>query len=219
MCGLPIHRPHCHQSKSLPPAGAVSYRQFGENRGTEAGVPESWAAGGLEPAGVKELSNILSLYLSEDDDRGAVEGADTTRDEISRGRVTANFAIMKWPEIYQEIVDQISAHEEFVNALQMFQFSSADEILDYERANRKTIDKACHEFAKSGDWPVLSKQQTILVYARLIQARQSMDSQGRQKGQAFADAETHTDKVHAICDLLIEYWEFAGLSRWRESIS
>ena len=77
-----------------------------------------------------------------------------------------------------------------------------------EEELRHAIDLICREFGKELKWPIAGPEEGLYVFDRLSEARScGLTLQAAGMGEA---------KAEWLHWLLIDYWEHAGLLRWRE---
>lgn len=126
--------------------------------------------------------------------------------------------LMTWNDLYQELASLMDAHSDLAANLKektlKGQIEQFRHLFEIEKANRPAIDAACESYIQTGQFPALNQEQAILLYVRFGQAAQAVEFL-LEHPEFFQVEFEDSQKASALHLLLIDYWRFAGRSRWK----
>ncbi len=128
---------------------------------------------------------------------------------------------MGWPEILSildaELANFSDPPERLKSLKDWKEYASRGKAIDAsqfdESAHRRTIDKACLQFAEKRTWPQVNQEQLFWIYARLSAARALVKfflTCKRSRGWVFPDSDKDVPDRSVIETLLVQYWAFQG---------
>jgi hypothetical protein len=122
-----------------------------------------------------------------------------------------------WLTISQDLSQEMSLLSGPVKALREKKGVHLNQLYEAEPQERHTIDEACLKYASIGKWPALNQTQAVLAYVRLGNAAEFAQFLARNGAGIFVNQPEDLPKATILEFLLIDYWHFAGNSRWRSA--
>lgn len=127
---------------------------------------------------------------------------------------------MDWNDIYDELTAEMKRNDAVVKSLAennlLDRLDQVNALFEAESRYRDIIDKACSQYARTMTWPVnMTPTQAILAHIRLGHAQQFARFLCRWRSELFPTQFSDSQKPKILECLLIDYWKFAGNSRWR----
>jgi hypothetical protein len=126
--------------------------------------------------------------------------------------------LQKYSFWHDELANLMDAHSGLAASLKAKtlheQIEQQRHLYQIEKANRSAIDAACESYIQTGQFPALNQEQAILLYVRFGQATQGVGFL-LEHPEFFQGEFEDSQKASALHLLLIDYWRFAGRSRWR----
>jgi hypothetical protein len=121
---------------------------------------------------------------------------------------------MTWLTLYEELAREMDSQQRLVKALRENNLVPQSVLLESEPGERSTIDEACLRYAEKQNWPALNQVQAVLAYVRVGHAAQFAEFLAGRGAGVFANHVLDSPKPTVLEFLLIDYWHFAGNSRW-----
>jgi len=127
---------------------------------------------------------------------------------------------MDWNDIYEELTVEMKRNQSAAKSLSANNPADFDyqiEVLfDAEMKDRALMDKACAQYARTKTWPInLTPIQAVLAHIRIGHAQQFARFLCRWRSEIFPTEFSDSQKPKILECLLVDYWRFAGNSRWR----
>jgi hypothetical protein len=125
-----------------------------------------------------------------------------------------------WDDIYEELTaemkrNQAAAKSLAANNLSDYQYQISV-LFDAEIREREMMDKICLQYARTKTWPInMTPIQAILAHIRLGHAQKFAWFLCRWRSEIFPNQFQDSQKQKILEFLLVDYWRFAGNSRWR----
>lgn len=131
-----------------------------------------------------------------------------------RGRQT----IMHWKEIADSLAEKMDSLAADVADLPGDKAVHPADLFAVELKERPVIDEGARQYALTGKSPILKSNKSLLLYIRIghaAQFAQFLAEATADSALMFSDYYTGSQKAIVIEFLLVDYWLFAGYSRWR----
>jgi hypothetical protein len=124
---------------------------------------------------------------------------------------------MDWNQIYNQLAKEMDALSGIAATLQESGVVPIESLFEMEPREREAIDDASRQYAATGRLPALNQHQGVLFYIRLGHAAKFAKFLSHAKGEDRIFPENFSDsQIPNILEfLLVDYWHFAGWSRWR----
>lgn len=125
---------------------------------------------------------------------------------------------MDWKQIHAQLEEKMDSLAAGVTNSREDRLVKQRELFSVEAKERPVIDEAARQYALTGKSPLLTPNQSLLLYIRIGHAAQFAEFlAGAMADNAlmFSDYYTGSQKASVIEFLLVDYWHFAGCSRWR----
>jgi hypothetical protein len=129
---------------------------------------------------------------------------------------------MNWNDIYEELTDEMKRNDVAAKSLAANtpddRLQQIEELFEVEVLEREMMDKICLQYARTKTWPInMTRAQTILAHIRLGHAQQFACFLCRWRSEIFENQFQDSQKSKILECLLLDYWRFAGNSRWRRT--
>jgi hypothetical protein len=121
---------------------------------------------------------------------------------------------MTWLTIYEELASELDSQARITKVLREQNIVPQSVLFDAEPVERRTIDEACLKYAANQKWPKLNQVQAVLAYVRLGHAALFAEFLSRSGAGIFVNLPADLPKASVLEFLLVDYWHFAGNSRW-----
>jgi len=124
---------------------------------------------------------------------------------------------MDWWNLYQELEKKVAVLSERASLLQKQGVVTLQALRDAEPKERALLDTVCKQYAEDGTWPInMTQIQKVLIYIRMSHAAQFAEFLAINRGgQIFSTQQNLDSQETAVLNfLLVDYWSFAGCSRW-----
>ena len=122
---------------------------------------------------------------------------------------------MNWYGIYKELSAQLDLLSNRASLLKNQGEVSIETLMQAEPQESEILDEVCLEYAKTGNWTLnLTQTQKLLIYIRMGHAAQFAKYLGRAGDDLFPSPSLGLQKSKYLAFLLVDYWKFAGRSRW-----
>lgn len=127
---------------------------------------------------------------------------------------------MDWNDIYEELTAEMKRNDAAAKSLAANtpddRLQQIEELFEVEVLERELMDKICLHYAGTKTWPInMTLTQTILAHIRLGHAQQFAWFLCRWRSEIFPNQFQDSQKSKILECLLVDYWRFAGNSRWR----
>jgi hypothetical protein len=125
---------------------------------------------------------------------------------------------MDWIEICNDLWRKADSLADAVTSPPEEREANQKELFLIEARERPVVDEAARQYARTGQSPILTPHQSLLLYIRIGHAAQFarlLAEAMAGSSRMFLEYYTDSQKASVFEFLLVDYWHFAGCSRWR----